>query len=80
MSSAKIAITLDEQVVKRLDVLVQQKTYPNRSKAIQEAVEEKLLRFDRDRLARECGKLDAAEEQAIAEEGLSMEVREWPEY
>jgi metal-responsive CopG/Arc/MetJ family transcriptional regulator len=80
MSSAKIAITLDEKIVRKLDLLVHQKTFPNRSKAIQEAVEEKLLRFDRGRLIRECGKLDPAYEQRMAEEGLSLEVCEWPEY
>ena len=80
MSSSKIAITMDEKVVKKIDLLVRQKTWPNRSKAIQEAVEEKLLRFDRGRLIKECKKLDPVYEQRMAEEGLSLEVGEWPEY
>jgi len=80
MSSAKIAITMDEKVVRKLDLLVRQKTWPNRSKAIQDAVEEKLLRFDRGRLIRECNKLDPVYEQRMAEEGQSLEVGEWPEY
>jgi Arc/MetJ-type ribon-helix-helix transcriptional regulator len=80
MSAAKIAITIDEDLVKRIDLLVQQKAFPNRSKAIQEAVEEKLKKIDRGRLVRECNKLDPAYEQALAEEGLSVEVDEWPKY
>lgn len=31
-------------------------------------------------LARECAKLDPEFEKAIAEEGLSVELNEWPEY
>ncbi len=39
---------------------------------IQQAVEEKIGRIDRTRLARECGKLSPAEEQALADEGLAL--------
>ncbi|MGC9196264.1 MAG: ribbon-helix-helix domain-containing protein [Syntrophobacteraceae bacterium] len=42
MASAKIAITTDEITVHRLDRLVKDRMFPNRSKAIQDAVEEKL--------------------------------------
>ena len=47
---------------------------------IQEAVEEKLTRLERGRLAGECTKLDPAFEKALAEEGLSEDASEWPEY
>lgn len=80
MSKAKIAITLDERTVGRIDRLVRQRAYPNRSRAIEEAVEEKLARLDRSRLARESAKLDPAFERALAEEGLSEDLSEWPEY
>lgn len=79
MSVAKIAITLDQNLLQKIDRLVRQKIFPNRSKAIQEAVEEKMQRFDRNRLARECAKLDPEFEQAMAEEGISLEVEQWPE-
>ena len=59
---------------------VERRRFPNRSKAIQEAVVEKLERISHDRLARECGKLDPGFEKALAEEGLSGELGEWPEY
>ena len=42
MSTAKIAISIDEQVLARLDRLVKTHIFPNRSKAIQAAVQEKL--------------------------------------
>jgi hypothetical protein len=38
---------------------------------LEEAVAEKLERMAKTRLARECAKLDADEERALAEEGLA---------
>jgi Arc/MetJ-type ribon-helix-helix transcriptional regulator len=80
MSTTKIAITIQEHLLNQLDRLVKAGVFPNRSKALQEAVEEKLARLDRGRLARECSKLDKKLERSIAEEGLSREIGEWPEY
>lgn len=80
MSTAKIAITIEEDLLDKLDRLVSSKVFPNRSKAIQEAVREKLSRVTRSRLARECAKLDPAFEKALAEEGISQDMGEWPEY
>ena len=80
MSTAKVAITIEENILNKLDRLVKSRVFPNRSKAIQEAVAEKLARLDRRHLARECSKLDPGFEQALAEEGMNSVVSEWPEY
>jgi metal-responsive CopG/Arc/MetJ family transcriptional regulator len=80
MVTSKIAITLDKELLNRLDSLVRAKAYPNRSQAIQEAVKEKLLRIDKTRLSRECAKLDPDYEQTLAEEGFGLEIEQWPEY
>lgn len=80
MPTSKIAITIDDSTLNRLDFLVKSKFFPNRSKAIQQAVAEKLMRIEKGRLARECAKLDPEFEQAVAEEGFSSELEEWPEY
>ena len=80
MSTAKVAISIEKNILNQLDRLVSSRVFPNRSKAIQEAVKEKLSRINRSRLARECSKLNPNFEQAIAEEGLSTEVKQWPEY
>lgn len=80
MAASKIAITIDDRMLKQLDILVKSKIFPNRSKAIQEAVAEKLLRIEKSRLAQECAKLDLAFEQSMAEEGFTTEMEEWPEY
>lgn len=80
MSVGKVAVTIDRRLLGRLDALVKRKTFPNLSKAIQQAVEEKLARLERSRLARECAKLDAKAEQALGDESLERDLAEWPEY
>ena len=80
MGTEKVAITIDGETLKRLDRLVKENVFPNRSKAIQEAVQDKIKRFEKSRLARECAKLDPTYEQALANEGISEDVNEWPEY
>jgi metal-responsive CopG/Arc/MetJ family transcriptional regulator len=80
MTASKIAITIDDNTLKHLDVLIKSKLFPNRSRAIQEAITEKLSRLEKRRLAQECSKLDPDFEQSLAEEGLSSELEEWPAY
>ncbi len=80
MATSKIAITIEDKTLKQLDILVKSKFFPNRSKAIQQAVSEKLMRIEKSRLAQECAKLDPEFEQSLAEEGFSSELEEWPEY
>jgi metal-responsive CopG/Arc/MetJ family transcriptional regulator len=80
MAASKIAITIDRNILKRVDLLVKSRLYPNRSKAIQEAVAEKIKQLENNRLAQECEKLNPKYEQSLAEEGFSMDTEEWPEY
>lgn len=80
MNKNKIAITLDQNIIEGLDQLVRKHIFTNRSRAIQDAVQEKLERMEHSRLAKECAKLSPTFEKAMAEEGLSEELSEWPEY
>jgi metal-responsive CopG/Arc/MetJ family transcriptional regulator len=80
MRSAKIAVTIDQELLTRLDRLVKERRFPNRSRAVQEALQDKLERLERSRLARECAKLDRAFEQRLADEGLAEDLEQWPEY
>jgi len=80
MSATKVAITIDSSLLAELDRLVQQQVFPNRSRAIQEALSDKLARMRRYRLAQESAKLSIAEEQAVAEEGIQQDIEQWPEY
>jgi metal-responsive CopG/Arc/MetJ family transcriptional regulator len=67
MAASKILITIDDNLLKQLDLMVKSNVYPSRSEAIQEAVADKLERVKRTRLAQECEKLDPECEQIIAE-------------
>jgi Arc/MetJ-type ribon-helix-helix transcriptional regulator len=80
MSTTKIAISIDDQLVKKIDRMVRNRIFPSRSRAIQEAVEEKIIRIDKSRLARECAKLDPSFEKHLAEEGITQDLEKWPEY
>jgi len=66
----KIAVTLDRRTVADLDRWVSEGKYPNRSRALQSAVDLPTEREKRGRLARELSKLDRREEQRLSEEGL----------
>ncbi len=80
MGVAKVAVSLDERALARVDQLVKEGKFPSRSRLIQDAIAEKLERMRKTRLAAECAKLDPGFERAMAEEGLSEEVNSWPEY
>jgi metal-responsive CopG/Arc/MetJ family transcriptional regulator len=80
MSTEKVAITIDRETLRRLDHLVKSRRFANRSRAIQQAVNEKLAHLEHSRLAEECAKLNRKDEQAMAEEGMSEDAERWPEY
>lgn len=69
MGRAKIAITLDEDVLAEIDRLVERGLFANRSEAIEDALRSGITRLRRLLLARECAKLDRHEEQAFADKG-----------
>lgn len=80
MASEKVAISIDPSLLQELDNLVAEKVFASRSEAVRIAVQEKISRIRRGRLAMECKKLDPSLEQAMAEEGMSGDVAQWPEY
>ena len=80
MAASKFTISMDPDLLARLDGLVKSRKFASRSQAVQIAVRENLQRIERTRLARECRKLDPHAERALAEEGLCEELTEWPEY
>ena len=80
MAKTKVAVTLDTKLLDLLNTLVRQARFPNRSQAIEVALEEKLERLSRGRLGRECAKLDPRQERRLADEGIGEELRSWPEY
>jgi len=77
MPTTKIAISMDAEAVRRVDELVANSSYPSRSRVIQEAVQDKLARLSRSRLAEQCALLTPASEQELAEEFTADELEAW---
>lgn len=80
MPKTKVALTLDADLLEQVDELVAKQKFRNRSQAIESAVADKLHRLARTRLAREAAKLNPAEEQRLADQGLVDALDSWPEY
>ena len=80
MPKAKVALTIDADLLNQVDELVAQQRFRNRSQAIEAALADKLHRLARTRLAREAAKLNPAEEKHLADEDLAGALDSWPEY
>lgn len=80
MPKTKVAVTVDADLLGRVDDLVSARRFANRSQAVEAALADTVARFARTRLARECAKLNPHEERGLAEEGLAGSAEEWPEY
>lgn len=77
---AKVAITIDSGLLHRLDLLVEQRHFKSRSQAFQQLIQKEVSVLEHGSLALECSKLDISAEQELADEGLNVELEEWPDY
>ncbi len=78
MAAAKVAVTIEAELLREVDQWVAAGEFPNRSRAVQAGLVR--LREERARrhtLLRELAKLDPEQERALAEEWLEGEVA-WP--
>ena len=80
MSISRITITIDHAMLKEIDRFVSEGRFASRSGTIHEAIIEMLKRLKRERLVRECAKLDAKAEQQMAEEGFAADMQAWIKY
>ncbi|TFH34546.1 MAG: CopG family transcriptional regulator [Anaerolineales bacterium] len=80
MPKQKVAVTIEKDLIIRLDRIVSEGKYASRSSAVEDAVIERLTKLERSRLAEESAKLDPSFEQTLADEGLAGDLSEWPEY
>jgi len=80
MPKQKVAVTIEKDLIIKLDRMVSEGKYSSRSSAFEEAVIDRLNKAKRSRLAEESAKLDPSFEQALADEGLAGDLSEWPEY
>lgn len=78
MATVKLAVTIDEAVLRDVDRWIEAGDFPNRSRALQAGlVELRARRARRRRLLRELAKIDRREERRLAEEHLRAEAP-WP--
>ncbi len=80
MGKSKIAVTIDRHLLDLVDRYVREHESESRSSFFEDAVAERVERYEKGRLARELDKLDVTEERQTAEEGIEAENEEWPEY
>jgi len=80
MPKTKVALTLDSELLERVDELVAKQRFRNRSQAVEAALADKVQRLARTRLARESAKLNPKDEKRLAAEGLADVLNSWPEY
>lgn len=76
----KAVITIKDDLLAEIDRWVADGRYPNRSRAIESAVAEKIERPPRKRLAKEVGTLDPSEERRLAEDGFVAGRETCPAY
>ena len=75
-----MAISIDQELLKRVDMLVKEGKFESRSAAFQAAIGEKIERMKQTRLETECALLSKYEEKNLAEESLEKDRAAWPEY
>ena len=80
MPVAKIAVSLERDLLTMIDEIVSSKLFSNRSQFVASALREKLGRTKKEQLLQACLQLDKMEEEQFAEEGMGSEMTEWPEY
>lgn len=80
MAAAKVAVTVDRELLGEIDRLVQAGEFPNRSRAINAAlICLREQRSHKQRLLGELAKLNPTEERELADESSTAEAT-WPEY
>ena len=80
MPKAKIAITIERDLLRGVDAEVGARRFASRSEAIAQAVARERDHLRRTRLARECAKLDVRAERREADQGLPWDAESWPAY
>jgi metal-responsive CopG/Arc/MetJ family transcriptional regulator len=80
MSTAKIAVSIDQNLLKKIDFYVKKHIFKNRSQAFQISINQTLEHLEHGRLAKECAKLDISFEQEMADTALNEDIESWPNY
>ena len=75
MATKSINVTIDEELLTRLDLLVSAGRYPNRSRSIEDAIKSKLKELDEEAIGEQAKLLDKKE----SEEWFEGELESWQE-
>lgn len=70
MKRAKIAVSLDQALLDKVDSYVDRQLFKSRSQAVQISLRQSVERIEHKRLSEECKKLDITAERRMADEGL----------
>lgn len=77
---AKVAVSIENEQLKKIDFYVKKKVFKNRSQAFQISIAHILDDLEHNRLAEECEKLDVNFEQNMADIGLDEDLESWPTF
>ncbi len=80
MPKEKIAVTIDAEILKELDLMVKEKDIASRSKAIEEAVAQRIECWRKRRLFEELRKLESEAEMKESESGFEAVNEAWQKY
>jgi hypothetical protein len=80
MAKTNLTISIDSDLIESLDRLVAARLFPDRNRAVEEAIRDQLDRLALARLARSSDAVDPRPEPDLALEGLTVDAGEWSEY
>ncbi len=80
MPKDKVAITVEKEILRELDLMVKEKNLPSRSKAIEEAISQLIENWRKKRLFEQLRKLDIEAEKAEAEASIDAVNEAWQKY
>ncbi len=77
MPKDKVAITVEKDILRELDLMVKEKNIPSRSKAIEDAISQLIENWRKNRLYEELRNLDVEAEKAEAEASVDAVNEAW---
>jgi len=80
MPKDKVAITVEKDILRELDLMVKEKNIPSRSKAIEEAISHLIENWRKNRLYEQLRNLDVEAEKAEAEASVDAVNEAWQKY
>lgn len=80
MPKDKVAITVEKDILRELDLMVKEKNMPSRSKAIEEAISHLIENWRNNRLYEQLRNLDVEAEKAEAEASVDAVNEAWQKY